>query len=104
MSNAIDLTSENFDEKVSDGVALVDFWAPWCGPCKMMAPVLDKVHAQTAGKAVIAKVDIDAEQELGRRFMVRSLPTLILMKDGEVVKQWTGVQQASVLVDAIAKL
>ena len=104
MTHAIDLTSESFDDAVAGRVALVDFWAPWCGPCKMMQPVLDKVLAQTAGKAVIAKVDIDAEQELGRRFMVRSLPTLILMNDGEVVKQWVGVQQASVLVDAIAKL
>jgi thioredoxin 1 len=79
------LTELTFDEEIkgSDTPVLVDFWAEWCGPCKMIAPVLDEIAAERAGSLRIAKINIDENLELARRFEVMSIPTLILFKDGE---------------------
>jgi len=79
------LTEQNFDEEIkgSDVPVLVDFWAEWCGPCKMIAPVLDEIAKDHPGKLRIAKLNIDEQLELSRRFDVMSIPTLILFKDGE---------------------
>jgi thioredoxin 1 len=79
------LTEQNFDEEIkgSDLPVLVDFWAEWCGPCKMIAPVLDDIAKDHPGKLRIAKLNIDEQLELSRRFDVMSIPTLILFKDGE---------------------
>jgi len=79
------LTEQNFDEEIkgSDLPVLVDFWAEWCGPCKMIAPVLDEIAKDHPGKLRIAKLNIDEQLELSRRFDVMSIPTLILFKDGE---------------------
>jgi|SRR6266851_7788579 len=79
------LTEQNFDEEIkgSDVPVLVDFWAEWCGPCKMIAPVLDDIAKDHPGKLRIAKLNIDEQLELSRRFDVMSIPTLILFKDGE---------------------
>lgn len=102
MANGLmELTSENFDQTVQQGVTLVDFWAPWCGPCRMQTPILEQLAPQVVGRARIAKVNVDEEPEIAARFGIRSIPTLILFKDGAVRQQFIGVQQASKLLAAI---
>ena len=97
----VDLNGMNYDETLKSGVVLVDFWAPWCGPCKMMGPILEKVAAAVGGKAVISKVNVDEAPDLAARYGIRSIPTLILFKDGQAVQQYVGIQQAPALVSAI---
>lgn len=97
----IELSSSGYDEATKSGVVLVDFWAPWCGPCKMQGPILEKVKAEIGGKAMIAKVNVDENPELAAKYGVRSIPTLILLKDGKVKQQFVGLQQQPALVQAI---
>lgn len=89
-------TSE-FDGFIADGTVLVDFWATWCGPCRMQAPILDALDGELGGSVKIAKVDVDEEGELARRFDVMSIPTLIAFKDGKVVAKSVGVTDAQKL-------
>ncbi|MDF7806771.1 thioredoxin [Pontiellaceae bacterium B12219] len=97
----IELSGSNYEEKTKSGVVLVDFWAPWCGPCKMQTPILEKVSAEIGEKAVIAKVNVDENPELAAKYGIRSIPTLILLKDGENTQQFVGLQQQAALVSAI---
>ena len=97
----IELTGSSYDEAVKSGVVLVDFWAPWCGPCKMQTPVLEKVAAAVGDKAVIGKVNVDENPELAAKYGIRSIPTIILLKDGESKQQLIGLQQEAALVSAI---
>ena len=97
----VELNSGSYDEATKSGLVLVDFWAPWCGPCKMQGPILEKVAAEVGSKAVISKVNVDESPELAAKYGVRSIPTLILLKDGEVVQQYVGLQQQAALVSAI---
>ena len=97
----IELTVDNFNDSIASGTVLVDFWAPWCGPCKMQGPILDKVAEAVEGKAVIAKVNVDENAPLAAQFGVRSIPTLLLFKDGEKVQDFIGVQQEAALVEAL---
>jgi thioredoxin 1 len=85
MGAAIELTDTTFDEEIkgSDEPVLVDFWAEWCGPCKMIAPVLEEIANEHAGKLRVAKLNVDENLDISRRFEVMSIPTLILFKDGE---------------------
>ncbi len=89
----IKITKDNFDAEVlqAEGPVLVDFWASWCGPCKMLAPVLKDFAEEMAGAVKVGKVNVDDESELAARFKVMSIPTLILFKNGEVVKKSIGV-------------
>ena len=85
--------SETFEKAVAgDQPVLVDFWATWCGPCRMIAPVIDEVAAEFEGKAVVGKVNVDEEMDLAQRFHVMSIPTLIVLKGGKVVEQAVGAR------------
>jgi len=100
--NVKELTVDNFQETIASGTVLVDFWAPWCGPCKMQGPILDKVAEKIGDKAVIAKVNVDESAPLAAQFGVRSIPTLILFKDGKKVQDFIGVQQEPALIKALS--
>lgn len=97
------ITQAEFAEKVENVPypVLVDFFATWCGPCKMMAPVLEEVALAKQGKAAVYKVDVDQEPELAQRFGVMSVPTLIVFKGGTAAQQFVGVQPKQALVDAL---
>ena len=98
----MDLTNETFDATVGSGVALVDFWAPWCGPCKMQTPILEQqVVPVMAGRAKICKVNVDEAKELAVRFGVKSIPAIFILKDGQVVQQFVSLQRGDVLVKAL---
>ena len=107
MSNAVSLKTSEFDAKIKNnsGVCLVDFWADWCGPCRMLAPVVDEIAADFAGKAEIYKVNVDEEGEIAMKFGIMSIPTLIVFKGGEVFDKIVGVvpkeKIAAVLESAI---
>jgi len=92
MSNIIAVTDANFEDEVekSGQLTIVDFWATWCGPCRMVAPILDQLATDYAGKVKITKLDVDANIKTGSRFNVRSIPTMLFFKDGKVVDQIIG--------------
>ena len=87
----IHLTNDGFDKAVSNGVAMVDFWASWCGPCKMLSPVIEELGARYEGKALVGKVNVDDEPGLAMRFGVMSIPTVIFLKDGKEIDRKVGV-------------
>ena len=88
------LTDDNFKSEISKGVTLVDFHADWCGPCRMLSPVLDQIAVEMKGKAAVGKVDIDAEQKTAAEFQISSVPTLILFKNGKEVNRLVGLRNA----------
>ncbi|HEX6533959.1 MAG TPA: thioredoxin [Gemmatimonadaceae bacterium] len=87
MSNALVVTDTTFETEIEkhDGLAVVDFWATWCGPCRMVAPILEQLASEYAGKAKVAKLDVDANQRTATRFNVRSIPTILFFKGGKLV-------------------
>ena len=92
MSNALDVTDADFESEVEkhDGLAVVDFWATWCAPCRMIAPVLDQIAAEYRGKVKVTKLDVDANLRTASRFNVRSIPTILFFKNGHLVDQLVG--------------
>lgn len=101
MAEVRHFTEEDFEAQTSKGVVLVDFWAEWCGPCKMLGPVLEQVATEVDGKAVVGKVNVDEAPGLAKNFMVRMVPTLFILKDGKPVKSFVGVQDKAKLVKEI---
>lgn len=97
------LTEQNFNETINSGsVVLVDFWAAWCGPCRMVAPILEEVDAKVSGKALVGKVNVDEEEALAREFGIMSIPTMIIFKDGKAIDKMVGVPANA--KDALVKL
>jgi thioredoxin 1 len=92
MSNAMEVTDANFEQEIEkhDGVAVVDFWATWCGPCRAIAPMLDKLASEYQGKVKVTKLDVDANQRTAMKFNVRSIPMVLFFKGGKVVDQVVG--------------
>ncbi len=97
--SVIHLTEETFEQAVASGTVLVDFWAEWCGPCKIIGPVLDQLATEVPEGAKVCKVDVENQRELAKKFRVMSIPTLILFKDGEKVKTLVGVQSKEDLLE-----
>lgn len=106
MSQAKELTSADFEQEVmqAEGPVLVDFWAPWCGPCRMMAPVIDAIAAKFAGRLKVAKVNVDEAGDLAAQFEIRSIPTLIMFKNGQPVDRLIGAVPESELTERLERL
>ena len=103
---AIEITDSNFEEKVlkSSKPVMVDFWAAWCGPCRMVGPIMDELSEEYADTAVVGKVDVDSNQEFAAKYGVRNIPTVLVFKNGEVVTRQVGVASKSTYTEAIDSL
>ena len=103
---ALEITDANFEEVVlkSSQPVLVDFWDEWCGPCRMLGPIIEELSSDYDGKAVIGKVDVDSNQQYAAQFGVRNIPTVLIFKDGELVNRQVGVSQKNVYADYIDAL
>lgn len=103
---ALAITDATFDEVVlqSDKPVLVDFWAAWCGPCRMVGPIIDEISNEYNDKAVVGKVDVDSNQEFAAKYGVRNIPTVLVFHKGEVVARQVGVAQKSTYTNAIDAL
>ncbi|UQZ33438.1 thioredoxin [Paenibacillus sp. PK3_47] len=99
--SATALTKDSFKDHIQSGVSLIDFWAPWCGPCRVQLPIVEELADEFKGKANIGKVNVDEEQELAAQFSVRSIPTLLLFKDGKLIDQMVGVNSKDSLKNKI---
>ena len=98
---AIEITDSNFEEVVlkSSKPVMVDFWAEWCGPCRMLGPIIEELSKEYDGKAVVGKVDVDSNQEFAAKFGVRNIPTVLTFKDGELVNRQVGVSSKNVYAE-----
>jgi thioredoxin 1 len=98
---AVELTDANFKTETAQGVVLVDFWAEWCPPCRMVTPIVEELAADYAGKAKVAKLDTDANRKTSADFGITAIPTIVIFKDGEVAKRFTGVTSKADLRKAL---
>ena len=103
---ALEITDATFEETVlkSDKPAMVDFWAAWCGPCRMVGPIIDQIGEEYGDKAVVGKVDVDANQEFAAKYGVRNIPTVLIFQNGEVVGRQVGVAPKTAYTEAIDAL
>ncbi|AUC82592.1 MULTISPECIES: thioredoxin [Lacinutrix] len=103
---ALEITDANFEETVlkSDKPVVVDFWAAWCGPCRMVGPIIDQISDEYEGKAIVGKLDVDANQEFAAKYGVRNIPTVLVFQNGEVVGRQVGVAPKTAYAEAIDAL
>ena len=101
---AFEFTDTNFQEKVLDnkGVAVIDFWAEWCGPCRLIAPIIGELANEYDGKALIGKLDVDNNPEVSMKYGIRSIPTILILKDGEIVEKHVGTTTKANLEQKLA--
>lgn len=101
--STLTITKQNYETEVinSEQPVLLDFWAAWCGPCKMVSPIIDEVAKETAGSAKVGKINVDEQPELAQEFKVMSIPTLVVMKDGKVVEKKIGVQPKQAIINML---
>jgi thioredoxin 1 len=97
-TKVVTLTDQNFSNKIKNGVVLVDFWAAWCGPCKMMAPVLNELSEEVDGKVTIGKVNVEEQKMTSSKFKIRSIPTMILFKNGKEIHRFMGYKSKDYLL------
>lgn len=102
--NLLKLTDSNYVNQIKRGVTLIDFWAPWCMPCKVQGPIVSEVADKMVGRAAICSINIDENKRSALKFGIRSIPTILIFKDGKVVKQLVGVKSKSVLIKTIESL
>ncbi len=98
-----DITDANFDEETNEGVALVDFWATWCGPCRMQSPIIDELDEEMGDKVNFSKMDVDANPNTPQKFGIMGIPTLLVKKDGEVVEKLVGYTPKEKLEEILAQ-
>jgi len=101
-TKVINLIDSDFDLAIAEGVTLVDFWAPWCGPCRMQVPILEELAESVDGQTKITKLNVDEAETVAERFGVQAIPTLLLFKDGNEVQRFIGVQSKETLINAIS--
>jgi thioredoxin len=100
-SELLELDDKSFQEAIGTGVTLVDFWAPWCGPCMMQGPIVEKVAGKIAGKATVAKINVDDSMQTAMQYKIQSIPTLMVFKNGEVAHQLIGLQTEEQLLSVL---
>jgi len=100
----ITLTESNFNDHIKKGVILVDFWATWCRPCRMQGPIIEQISSEMSGKITVGKLDVDQNQNIASLYGVRSIPTMIIFKDGKIAQQFLGYTDKQTLIDAINKI
>jgi thioredoxin 1 len=104
MAKYVELDNDNFEATIAEGVTMVDFWAPWCGPCRMIAPVIEELAEDFEGTATIAKVNTDEQQDIAVKYGIRSIPSILFFKDGEMVDQMVGAASKDAFADKINAL
>jgi len=104
MGKYVELDNDNFEATIAKGITMVDFWAPWCGPCRMIAPVIEELAEDFEGKATVAKVNTDEQQEIAVKYGIRSIPSILFFKDGELVDQLVGAASKDAFADKINSL
>ena len=103
-NKVININESNFDENIKSGVVLVDFWATWCRPCRMMGPIIEKVGDEMNGKARVCKVDIDQNNAIAQRYGIQNIPTILIFKDGKIAGQFVGLTNKEDIISALTKL
>ncbi|MGI6133039.1 MAG: thioredoxin [Christensenellales bacterium] len=99
----LQLTMDNFNKTIAQGITLVDFWAEWCGPCRMLLPVIESVAQELEGKVKVAKVNVDNQEAIAQKYGILTIPTVILFKDGEVMEKLVGYKNKQVFIEMVNK-